>query len=134
VEAGIREGVGGVVTMEPAWVYGRSKDWVEWYFRSKNDEPRIGLSYTQVGQENSFLWQNMQEGYEMQIHMVAQMAKEKLIRLESLKDSALWFNRKYRLTPPATVAASTDWNERFDLKTLWYSSRFYRTCFLWENG
>lgn len=132
-EDGIRDGIGGVYSMEPVWECGKSSDWVDWYFKSKNDETKIGYSYTQVGQENTFLWGNMKDGYEMQIPKIAELAKRGKIRLELLSESAKWFKSKYRLTPPATVTTSTDWHDN-NLSTFWYSGRNYRTSMLWDKG
>jgi hypothetical protein len=131
-EDGIRKDIGGVYTMEPVWERGKSPKWVDWYFSTKNNEELLSYSYTQVGQENTFVWANMEEGYEMQIEKIFNLARRGKIRLETLNKTADWFKKRYKLTPASSVIASNDWHKN-NLKTLWYSSRYYRTSFLIEE-
>lgn len=133
-EAEVREGAGGIYTLEPAWTCGQSETWVKWLFDCITEEEQLGYGYTQAGQENSFIWGNVGEGFEMQMRHIATLRKENKIRVESLRDSSLWFKKKYQLTPPVSYTASTDWNETFDLKTTWYSSRFYRSSLMLDQG
>lgn len=133
-EAEVREGAGGIYTLEPAWTCGQSETWVKWLFDCITEEEQLGYGYTQAGQENSFIWGNVGEGFEMQMRHIANLRKENKIRVESLRDSSLWFKKKYQLTPPVTYTATTDWNETFDLKTTWYSSRFYRSSLMLDKG
>lgn len=134
LEDGIRESVKGVYTLEPASVIGQNEEWVKWLFERYTEEPVLGFSYVQVGQENTFLWSTMHKGYEMQIPYIAKLAKEGKVRIETLEESGNWFKNRYELTPPTTLAASKDWNVEDDLRTLWYNSRFYRVSLLWEKN
>ncbi|MEG0387645.1 MAG: hypothetical protein RR582_04855, partial [Niameybacter sp.] len=133
-EAEVREGAGGIYTLEPAWTCGQSETWVKWLFDCITKEEQLGYGYTQAGQENSFIWGNVGDGFEMQMRHIANLRKENKIRVESLRDSSLWFKKKYQLTPPVTYTATNDWNETFDLKTTWYSSRFYRSSLMLDKG
>lgn len=133
-EAEVRQGAGGIYTLEPAWTCGQSETWVKWLFECITEEEQLGYGYTQAGQENSFIWGNVGEGFEMQMRHIAALRKANKIRVESLRDSSLWFKKKYQLTPPVTYTATTDWNETFDLKTTWYSSRFYRSSLMLDRG
>ena len=133
-ESEVRKGAGGIYTLEPAWTCGQSETWVQWLFERITDEEQLGYGYIQAGQENSFIWGNMGEAYEMQIRHIAKLREENKIRVESLRDSSIWFKKKYELTPPISYTATTDWNETFDLKTTWYSSRFYRSSLMLEKG
>lgn len=132
-EEGLRSELKGVHTLEPAWIIGQSKEWVNWFFECLNDEECLGFSYAQVGQENTFLWNTMYKGYEVQIEQISELEEDGKVRVETLKESALWYRRKYKLTPPTTFGAQKDWNT-YKMKTLWYNSRFYRTSFLFENN
>lgn len=134
LEAEARKEAAGIYTLEPAWTCGQSKEWVKWLFECITEEEQIGYGYTQAGQENSFIWGNVGDGFEMQTRLIARLRKEGKIRVESLRDSAIWFKKKYKLTPPITYTASKDWHTTFDLKTCWYSSRFYRSSWLLEEG
>ncbi|MGL4738912.1 MAG: FN3 associated domain-containing protein [Cellulosilyticaceae bacterium] len=133
-ESGIRDGADGIYTLEPAWITGQDEKWVTWLLGCVSDEEQVGYGYTQVGQENSYIWGTMGDAYEMQIRHLAQLRKENKVRVESLRDSSVWFKQKYALTPPTTYTASKDWNEKFGLNTTWYSSRFYRMSLLWDQG
>ncbi len=133
-ESEARTGAEGIYSLEPAWTCGQSKTWVDWHFRCITEEEQLGYGYTQAGQENSFLWPNVEEGFEMQMHKIAELERVGKIRVETLRDSAIWFEKQYELTPAISFSASSDWNKQFDLKTTWYSSRYYRTSFLWDQG
>lgn len=133
-ESEVRKGAEGIYTLEPAWTCGQSEEWVKWIFERITDEEQLGYGYIQAGQENSFIWGNMGEAYEMQVRHIAKLRNENKIRVESLRDSSIWFKNKYELTPPVSYTATTDWNKVFDLKTTWYSSRFYRSSLMLEKG
>lgn len=132
-EEGLRPELKGVHTLEPAWIIGQSKEWVDWFFECLTDEDALGFSYAQVGQENTFLWNTMYKGYEVQIEHIYNLEKMNKVRVETLVESALWYKKKYKLTPPTTFGAKKDWNT-YNMKTLWYNSRFYRSSFLFENN
>lgn len=134
LEDGVRESVKGVYTLEPAAVIAQNEEWVKWLFDRYTEEPVLGFSHVQVGQENTFLWSTMHKGYELQIPYIAKLAKEGKVRIETLEESGIWFKNRYELTPPTTLAASEDWNKEDDLRTLWYNSRFYRVSLLWEKN
>lgn len=133
-EDGLRKGISDVYTLEPAGRMGGTKEWIEWIFDRLTKEKTLGFSYAQVGQENTFLWNTMMKGYEIQIPYVAKLAKEGKVRAETLEESGKWFKKKYKLTPPTTFGASKDWNKKEDLRTLWYNSRFYRVSLLWDDN
>lgn len=133
-EEGFQEGVTGVYSLEPSCVAGRDPEWVRWMFDRLTKEDTIGMSYAQVGQENNFLWENIEPGFELQLRMLKKMAQEGSVRIETMAETAEWFTKKYRLTPPATFQASVDWRENSDLKAFWYSCRNYRAGMLWEKG
>lgn len=133
-EDGLRESVKGVYTLEPASIIGQTKLWVDWLFERYIEEPVLGFSHVQVGQENTFLWNTMYKGYKLQIDNIASLAKEGKVRVETLEESGAWFKNRYELTPPTSLAASKDWNINEDLRILWYNSRFYRVSLLWEKN
>lgn len=130
----LRESVSGVYTLEPAATIAQNPEWVKWFFERQLKESTIGFSYIQTGQENTYLWDTMSRGYELQMKHLSELEKDYDIRIETLAESANWYKRKYQLTPVTTLAASEDWNVADNLKTLWYNSRFYRISFLFEHG
>lgn len=133
-ESGIREGITGVYSLEPVAPLGRDKNFFSWMFNRIVDDEQLGLSYLQVGQENNFLWDNIKPGFEPQLSYIKNLATNGKVRIETLKTTAEWFKRKYKVTPPSTFNATVDHDEKNNLKTLWYSSKNYRVSFLYEKG
>ena len=75
------KGIGGdhqrVVSLEPVYTSGGGDaDWCKWYFDAFVDGAAMGYGYVQAGQENSFAWRRMRQGFEIQMPMIAQMLKE----------------------------------------------------------
>ena len=133
-EANVRGGVmEGVYTMEPAWLPGRDPRFVGGYFDSMTKEDALGIQYAQVGQENNFLWENIQPGLEAQLKVMEQLVKEGKIRVETMGATADWFSKQYRLTPPATFQVNSDWSGH-GLSAQWYASVNYRLGLLGEEG
>ena len=139
-EQDVREGLSGVYTLEPCCTSGRSAERIAWYFSTITIEDGAGIGYAQVGQENSFLWENIQPGFEPQIKHIKALSEKGLLRIETLEESAEWFMKKYRLTPPMCWQASVTMTPEMTIKdegvvldTQWYASRFYRIGFLAEK-
>jgi len=124
----------GVVTLEPVYKFGGGDSaWVNWFFKSFTSDASLGFNYTQAGQENSFTWNAMSKGFEIQMPLIARLRDEHAIRVETLEASGRWFRKKYKLTPATSFSVNTDINGS-DLKTVWFNSRFYRINMLWEKG
>ena len=51
-----------------------------------------------------------------------------------MAESAAWFGRTYRLTPPMSFQASRDWDQERNLSAQWYACANYRLGFLGEQG
>lgn len=124
----------GVVTLEPVYKFGGGDaDWVNWFFKSFTDDKALGFNYTQAGQENSFTWDAMAKGFEIQMPLIARLRDEHKIRVETMEPSGRWFKKQYKVTPATSFTVSHDLGES-DLKTVWFNSRFYRVNLLWEKG
>ena len=132
-EAEVRDDLPGVYTLEPAWLTGRDKKWIRWIFDRLTLEDALGVGYAHVGQENNFLWENIRPGFAPQFDVLKELQEKGLLRVETMEQTAKWFAKKYRLTPPMTFQASRDWSER-ELSCQWYSSANYRVGFLGEEG
>ena len=131
-EADVRDDLFGVYTLEPSWLAGRG-DRIDWFFDRITKEDFLGPSYTMIGQENNFLWENIGPGYIPQIKSIKERADAKEIHLLTMEDSARYFLNKYQLTPSATFQATEDWDRHKNMQALWYASRYYRLGFLFEN-
>jgi hypothetical protein len=124
----------GVVTLEPVYKFGGGDaDWVNWFFKSFTEDEALGFNYTQAGQENSFTWDAMAKGFEIQMPLIARLRDEHKIRVETMETSGRWFKKQYKVTPATSFTVNHDLGES-DLKTVWFNSRFYRVNLLWEKG
>ena len=128
-----RENMQGVVTMEPSWLPGRDPRFVGSYFGGMTEEDALGIQYCQVGQENNFLWENIQPGLEAQLQRLVELVREGKIRVETMGATGEWFAKQYRLTPPATFQRGFDWSGN-GLSAQWYASVNYRLGLLGEEG
>ncbi len=132
-EADVRDDLAGVYTLEPSWVIGRDKKWINWFFACLTEEDALGMGYAHVGQENNFLWENIAPGFGLQLEAVKRLTEEGKIRVETMAECAERFCRKYRTTPPMTFQASSDWSHR-DLSCQWYACKNYRLGLMGEEG
>ncbi|MBX2922248.1 MAG: hypothetical protein KF746_08665 [Chitinophagaceae bacterium] len=131
---GLGSGRQGVITLEPVYKFGGGDAaWVNWFFNTLVDDASLGFNYVQAGQENSFTWDAMSKGFEIQMPLIARLRDENKIRVETLETSGRWFRQQFKVTPATSFSVSKD-IEGSDLKTIWFNSRFYRTNLLWENG
>ena len=131
-EAEVREGLQGVYTLEPSWLTGRDPKWIRWFFRCLTEEDAVGLGYAQVGQENNFLWENIRPGLAPQLEELKRLSAEGKLRVETLADTARWFRKTYRVSPPMSFQAGTDWAG--ELSCQWYACTHYRMGLLGEGG
>jgi hypothetical protein len=124
----------GVITLEPVYEHaGGDSTWVNWFFEEFIDGASMEFAYTQAGQENSFTWNAMAKGFELQLPLIAQLRNENKIRVETLAESGEWFHKKYKVTPATSVTITKDLKGS-NLKTVWFNSRYYRVNLLWENN
>ena len=131
------EGIGGtrqaVISLEPVYGNaGRNRQWVEYFLHALVHEPCLAFNYAQAGQENSFTWEAMREGLEMQVPMLDSLAQAGLIRLETLGESGRWFKEQFPVTPATAFSVLRDLNDGAN-QTVWYNSRYYRTNLLWGD-
>lgn len=124
----------GVESLEPVYEHsGADRKWVEWLLKSMVNEPCLSFAYTQAGQENSFTWDKMKGGLEMQFPIFDSLRKANKVSIESMSATGQWFKAKYPLTPVTSVTTMEDYRNEGN-KTVWYDSRYYRTNLLWTNN
>ena len=124
-----------VYTLEPSnEITGANESWIDWFMKENFNGLCLSFGYAQTGQENSFGWEAMADGYKKQIKIISEKLKNNEIRVETLVNTANWFHSKYKLTPPSSIAALSDWQHK-GRKSIWYCSRFYRVnLFIDENS
>lgn len=124
----------GVVTIEP--VYGNAGGdslWVDWYFQEFVGGECMEYAYVQVGQENSFTWDRMAHGFELQLPLVAKLMNEQKVEVQKLSQTGEWFSKNYETTPATSVTVKEDLAGG-NYKTVWFNSRFYRANLLWDKN
>lgn len=123
----------GVISIEPVYEHaGKNKAWVDYFFNSIVEQPCLAFNYAQVGQENSFTWDAMKEGLEMQVPIIDSLLRINKIQVLTLSETGKWFKEEYPLTPASAVTALNDVRQENN-KTIWFNSRFYRANLLWKN-
>jgi hypothetical protein len=123
----------GVISLEPVCGHaGGNRVWVEWFFKSMFGDPCLGFNYVQAGQENSFTWNTMKNGFVMQMELLEKLKNDGKIKIETLETSGRWFKERYPVTPPTGFSALSDYRNQ-DNKTVWFNSRFYRVNLIWEG-
>lgn len=124
----------GVTTLEPVYQHaGGDSTWVNWYFTEFVNGASMAFAYAQAGQENSFTWNAMAKGLQIQFPLIEKLRDEKKIKVETLAETGEWFKAHFKVTPPTSVTVNNDLPGSND-KTVWFDSRFYRANLLWENG
>ena len=133
-DTGLSSSAQGVISMEPVYPEsGGNATWVNWFLKEFVEGESMEFNYTQVGQENSFTWDAMKKGFEMQLPLLARLRDEKKIRVETMEQSGKWFKENYKITPATSFTVKEDLGNS-DLKTVWFNSRYYRLNLLWEKG
>lgn len=125
--------IGGCYTMEPCWPCGKDEKVMEWYFRSYYDNPSLAMSHATTGQENSFGWDRIEEGYRLQIKLAKEYIAAGKLRIETLGQTGADFKKQYEVTPSSALSALDDWSEN-GLQSIWYSCVNYRANLFNENG
>jgi len=123
----------GVISLEPVYKEsGMNKEWVGYFLESIVDQPCLAFNYAQAGQENSFTWEAIQKGLEMQFPLFDSLRIAGKIKLETLETSGKWFKKQFKHTPATAVTTLTDIRNE-GRKSVWFNSRYYRTNLLWED-
>lgn len=119
-------------TLESAQL-GDEAPWVDWYFKEVFGGNGLCFQYAQAGQENSFGWKRMSPGITYQFPKIADMAKRGELEVMTLRESGKWYRSTYEMTPSSTVTAMSSYLDP-DVKSVWYSSRYYRANLIWDHG
>lgn len=132
-DAGIGTPYQNVISLEPVYPKsGKGKAWVEYFLKSIVNEPSLAFNYAQAGQENSFTWNEVKEGLEMQYPLFDSLRQAGKIRMETLGNSGKWFKENFSLTPATAITTMDDIRHQ-ENKSVWYNSRFYRANIFWEK-
>lgn len=125
----------GVCTLEPTCSQSAEfwKWWMPMLYRNMFDNLSTDYSYIQLGQENSFGWPRMKEGYRVQMEELDRLVKDGMTEVMTMGDSGEWFLDTYDITPPLSIAALEDsWKN--GRQAFWYNSRFYRASLVMSGA
>ena len=123
----------GCYTMEPYWDSGKNRAVMEWYFREYYGNPSLAGSHATTGQENSFGWEGIADGYRLQLELAKKWESEGNLTVETLGETGRRFRETYRDTPPSALSALTDWSEN-GIRSVWFSSRYWRGNLFLRDG
>lgn len=133
-DTGISSARQGVITLEPVYPEaGGSAEWVNWFLKEFVEGESMEFNYTQAGQENSFTWDAMKKGFDIQLPLIAKLRDENKVQVETMEQSGRWFKKHYKVTPATSFTVNDDLGDS-NQKTVWFNSRYYRLNLLWENG
>lgn len=114
-------------TMEPVWPSGRSPVFVREFLEMIEKTPTLGFAYAQMGQENTFPWDQQAAGYPPQMEALAALRDRGAVHVETMGESGRRFKKAFRQTPPqAQVMLNDPFGNEKPAATVWYQSRFYR--------
>lgn len=120
-----------VYTLEPiGWgdspAGGSNKKWVDWYLNELFLTGKGGaFAYAQTGQENSFGWKRMEQGYVYQTECLKKFSEEGKICLMKFSEAGEWYLNNFSFSPACTQTALTDWWGKGN-QSFWYYSKYYR--------
>ena len=122
-----------VLSLEPVYGNGGADpNWVKKYLDIIALSPALALSYAQAGQENSFGWEAMKTGYELQVAEFVRRRDANELGFECMGDTGAWFQKTFAATPPQATTALTD-TLGGSRRSIWYHSKFYRANLLLQD-
>jgi hypothetical protein len=115
-------------TMEPVWPPGQSESFVDRFLNMIAHEPSQSFAYAQLGQENSFGWPKMRNGYPMQMERLAKIHKQGGLIVETMGETGRRFKRAFASTPVQAQVMLSDpfGNTDFPERSVWYQSKYFR--------
>ena len=86
-------------TMEPVWATGRSGDFVDRFLDMIAHAPTQAFAYAQLGQENSFGWDEMKQAFPMQMDRLAKVRNSGALIVETMGNTGRRFKKTFKTTP-----------------------------------
>jgi len=119
--------VQGPDTMEPVWITGQTQGFIDKFLTMIATTPTLKFAYAQLGQENSFPWQDTAVGYPMQMKALAALRDSGAVHVETMGESGRRFKKAFKATPvQAQIMLEDPFGNAPGESTVWYQSRFYR--------
>lgn len=123
----------GCYTLEATGKTGSTPEIVDWFFKTYFENEDLGFSYAQLGQENSFGYENYVPALRMQLQKLQKLPD---IQIMKMCDSGKWFKQTYpKKTPATSVCALDDWNTGNDIQSVYYDCENYTAnLFRYKNS
>lgn len=116
-------------TMEPVWYTGQEPDCIDWMLNCNFKEECLNFAYVQLGQENSFGWEEIVKGLPLQFEKVQKLVEDGTVIVEKMCETGRWFSDNYKATPATSLIALSD-REDNDIQSVWYDCVNYRANLL----
>lgn len=114
-------------TMEPVWPSGRSPEFVRHFLKMIAESPTGQFAYAQLGQENSFPWNEQVAGYEPQMKALAALRAKGTVHVETMGETGRRFKKAFAKTPgQAQVMLDDPFGNAVPARTVWYQNHRYR--------
>lgn len=120
----------GCYTLEPVWYSGKTPEVVDWFFKTYYENEDLGFSYAQLGQENSFGYEDIITPFRMQLKKAVKL---KDVSIEKMCVTGERFKEKYRGITPATAVCALDSWDSDEIQSVWYDCKNY-TANLFRYG
>lgn len=118
-------------TMESVWKTGYTPETVDWFYKSYFKNENLGFGYTQIGQENSFGYEDLATPLAMQIEKGLQLENVEFL---TMGETGERFKKQFPNKTPATaVVATEDWETRNDIQSTYYDCQNYTVNFFRYN-
>ncbi len=105
---------------------GADPEWVDWYFGERFLKGNgLSFGYAQIGQENSFEWDNIKDALINQLNAVKKLKDKGLVEDLTFSEAGEWFLAEFPMSPPSTHTALTDWKDGVN-SAVWYYCKNYR--------
>jgi len=126
----------GCPTIEPAWDGGSKEEVVDWFFDTYFNNPSLAFSYIQLGQENSFFWNEIEVGFTMQMEKLDKIVRARDdVHVMKMRDTADWFVKEYpHCASPSVALCGTTNPFPQNLQSFWYNTRRYRCNVMVRDG
>lgn len=115
-------------TMEPAWPSGQNDRFISQFLEMIERTECGAFAYAQLGQENTFKWEQQAEGFAKQMVALQYVVSRKLVHVETMGESGERFKKAYRSTPAQAQIMLDDpfGNTEPACGSIWYQTRHYR--------
>lgn len=113
-------------TQEPFWMCGQNPEWVKWHYDNLFNNNSSGFAYTQLGQENGFVWnEKLGAALKQQYEFAFSERQSYGFEYTTFGEMGRNFKKEHKITPITCVYALSDWADNGN-KSVWFNSKYYR--------